>query len=149
MMNLKNRIYVLLTLALLPLAWSAAEEENAQIVTHKSNPVHCLAAIEITQVDGKQRQLPPSGFEIEPGEHTMHGRATVDLKNCPPAESRSRKPVHSKPLDWFFEPGKTYYVALDYSNPNRENWRTVVWKVLDADGEVVFDLTTGDTNPNQ
>jgi hypothetical protein len=140
-MKVKKLIFVIMVLAAMPVALSAADPEKAQIVTHKSNPVKCLAAVEINQVDGKQRQLPPGGFEIEPGEHTMKGRSQVDLRNCPPVETHSRKPVHARPLDWFFEAGKVYYVALDYSNPNRENWRTVVWKVIDADGEVIFDLT--------
>lgn len=143
---MRNVFSLLIALIALPFTLAAADPEKAQIITHKSNPVHCLAAVEINQVDGKQRQLPPGGFEIEPGEHTMKGRSQVDLKNCPPVESRSRKPIHSQPLEWFFEPGKTYYVALDYSNPNRENWRTVVWKVKDADGEVIFDLTQAATD---
>lgn len=119
----------------------AADPEKARVVTFKSNPVECLASVAITQIDGRNRMVPPGGFEIDPGEHSMHGRATVDLRNCPPARTDSRNPVHIPPLEWFFEPGKVYYVGLDYSSPLRENWRLVVWKAEYENGEVIFDRT--------
>ena len=120
---------------------NAADPEKARVVTFKSNPVKCLASVAITQVDGKNRMLPPGGFKIDPGEHSMHGRATINLRNCPPARTDSRKPVHIPPLEWFFEAGKVYYVGLDYSSPLRENWRLVVWKAEYENGEVIFDRT--------
>jgi len=134
---------------LCPALLMAAETENARIVTHKSNVVRCLAAVQINQIDGKNRQLPTLGFEIEPGEHTMSGLSTIDLRNCPPEETQSRNPVHIKPLDWFFEAGKVYYVALDYSSPKRENWQIVVWKAETEDGEVIFDITRQDPDPSK
>ena len=139
--SIKKLTVLLLSLAVMPTSMFAADPSKSRIVTYKSNPVKCLASVAINQVDGKGRQLPTMGFELEPGTHTMHGRATIDLRNCPVARDRSRTSVHVPPLDWFFEAGKVYYVALDHSAPSRESWRLVVWKVEDEDGETVFDIT--------
>ena len=136
---------ILIVSLVFPSALFADDSTKVRIVTYKSNPVHCLAAIAIRQVDGHQRQLPTMGFELEPGEHSMHGLATADLRNCTPIKSSRRSSVHIPPLEWFFEPGRVYYVALDYSSPNRENWRLVVWKTEYEDGEVIFDITKNDS----
>lgn len=133
---------LVLVLAISPLAFAEKEEEaKARVVTYKSNPVKCIAAIAVRVIDGRLRQLPSTGFDIEPGEHSLHGTATVELINCPVAKTNRRKPVNVPALDWIFEPGKVYYVGLDYSQPRREDWRFVVWRVEFEDGEVVFDLT--------
>jgi len=107
------------------------ELSKPRVVTFKENVTACLASVEIKQIDGHQRMLPTLGFEIEPGWHTMHGIAKLDLRRCPVKDERSRKPAHIPPLEWLFEAGKVYYVGLDYSSPLRENWRLVVWKVED------------------
>ena len=105
----------------------------AEVVTFKSDPTKCLASVQIRTIDGKLKQLPSLGFDIEPGWHTMHGMATVNLNHCPAVEDRSRKQVHIPPLEWLFEAGKKYYVGLDHSSPERQNWQLVVWKVEDME----------------
>lgn len=117
-----------LALALPPSVLFAADPSKAQIVTFKSNPTICLASVAIKQIDGHLRQLPTLGFTIEPGWHTMHGLATVNLRDCPVMQERSRKQVHVPPLQWLFKAGKVYYVGLDHSSADRQNWRLVVWK---------------------
>ncbi len=125
---------MILALALLPSAVFAADPSKARIVTFRSNGAICLASVAIKQIDGHLRQLPALGFEIEPGWHTMHGMATLNLRDCPVVEERIRKQVHVPPLEWLFEPGKVYYVGLDHSAVQRQNWRLVVWKVEDMQG---------------
>jgi hypothetical protein len=142
---MKRIQFLVIMLVFLSVSVFSADPKKARIVTFKSNVVDCLAAISITQIDGQNRMLPTMGFDIEPGEHSMHGRSTVDLRCSKPVRSESRKPVHVPPLEWFFEAGKVYYVGLDYSSPMRENWRVVVWKVEYEDGEVIFDITKKDT----
>ena len=132
---MKKTGLMILILIFLP-AEIVAEElvlENPRVVTFKSNVSTCLASVEIKQIDGHLRTLPTMGFEIEPGWHTMHGIAKLNLNNCPVKEERSRKPVHVPALEWLFEAGKVYYVGLDHSSPMRKNWRLVVWKVEDMD----------------
>jgi hypothetical protein len=118
---MKHIALVFIALVILPAAVFAADPSKAQVVTFKSNLTSCLASVAIKQVDGKLRQLPTMGFEIEPGWHTMHGVSTVNLKHCP--------------LEWLFDPGKVYYVGLDHSSPERKNWRLVVWKIESMDEE--------------
>ena len=125
---------MILVLALTPSAVFAADPSKAQVVTFRSNNAICLASVAIKQIDGHLRQLPKLGFEIEPGWHSMHGLATLDLKNCPVVEDRIRRPVNIPPLEWLFEAGRVYYVGLDHSSASRENWRLVVWKVEYMDG---------------
>ncbi len=131
---MKKILVMMMSLALLPSMVFAKDENKARVVTFKSNPVKCLAAVAIKQIDGHLRQLPALGFEIEPGWHTMHGMATLNLRDCPVVEERIRKQVHVPPLEWLFEPGKVYYVGLDHSSAQRRNWRLVVWKVEDMVG---------------
>ncbi len=131
---MKKILVMMMSLALLPSVVFAKDENKARVVTFKSNPAKCLAAVAITQIDGHLRQLPSLGFDIEPGLHTMHGMATVDLRHCPVIEDRIRRQVNIPPLDWYFEPGKVYYVGLDHSSVERQNWRLVVWKVEYEDG---------------
>ena len=137
---------MLIVLVVLPAAVFAADPSKARIVTYKSHPAHCLAAVAIKQIDGHQRQLPAMGFEIEPGWHTMHGMATLNLSFCPVVEDRIGKQVNVAPLEWLFERGKVYYVGLDHSSVERQNWRLVVWKVKDVDGELIFDTTEKGSN---
>ena len=138
---MKRILLALFVLVIAPAMAIAADPAKARVVTFRSNVVKCLAPVAITQIDGRLRQLPSMGFELEPGLHTMHGSVTVDTRNCPVAQAESRRPVHIPPLDWYFEPGKVYYVAFDHSASNRKNWRLVVWKVEYEDGELIFDIT--------
>jgi hypothetical protein len=132
-----NRIF--LSLLLLPLAvWAEDYEAEdlgmAQVVTFKHNVSECLAPVQIKTIDGELRNLPSLGFEIEPGWHTMHGIASINLQHCPVKEERTRDTDHIPALEWLFEAGKKYYVGLDHSSPYRKNWRIVVWKVEDLEG---------------
>ncbi|MDX1460296.1 MAG: hypothetical protein R3348_04505 [Xanthomonadales bacterium] len=133
MPKIKNTLLALSIL--LPGLAAAADPEMAQVVTFKEDVTKCLAPVEITTIDGKNRMLPRFGFEIEPGWHSLHGRAKVNLNRCPVVEERIRKTVHVEPLEWQFEAGKKYYVGFDHSSPNRENWRLIVWKVEDMDSD--------------
>lgn len=132
---MKKWALVLIALAVLPAMAISADRSKAQVVTFKSDPTKCLASVEIKTIDGELKQLPSLGFEIEPGWHTMHGLATVNLNHCPAIEDRSRKQVHVPPLEWLFEAGKKYYVGLDHSSPERQNWQLVVWKVEDMESD--------------
>jgi hypothetical protein len=126
---------LILILGLMPLSVFAKDKDKpmARVVTFKENVTNCLASVEIKQIDGHLRNLPSLGFEIEPGWHTMHGSAKLNLRQCPVNDERSREDVHIPALEWLFEAGKVYYVGLDYSSPFRKNWRLIVWDVKDED----------------
>jgi len=131
-----------LLIALLPLAGFAEEPTTARVVTHQGDVSKCLAPIAIRVIDGRLRQLPGTGFKIEPGIHRLAGNATASLHHCPQAQRRSRKPLMGYPaVEWLFEPGKVYYVALNHNSLHEEEWHLVVWKVKTEKGELVFDIT--------
>ena len=133
MKTIKRVILSLLFLPLCVLAedYKAEDFGMAKVITFKENVSECLAAIQIKTIDGHLKTLPSLGFDIEPGWHTMHGAAMINLKHCPVNEERSRVEEHVPELEWLFEGGKKYYIGLDHSSPSRKNWRIVVWKVED------------------
>ena len=134
-------ILVLLTV-LLACLWSAggwAQESGifpeqeipmARIVTGNERPAECLSSIHVREVDGEARQLPATAFELEPGIHTLHGTARVNLTYC--QVNREAMQAGVPPLEAVFEEGKTYFVGLDHSSPDRSEWRIVIWKVEEA-----------------
>ncbi len=132
---------LLLVLAILPATVCAEETAMSQIVTFKGNAVKCLAPVAIRMIDGMLRQLQTTGFDLEPGFHTLAGDTTGMLGRCPKGERRSGKHLGFPAVEWFFEPGKVYYVALDHHYYLEEEWRLVVWKVVTEDGETVFDIS--------
>ena len=139
--RLKKGMVLFFVLAFLPATVCADKVVESQIVTFKGNVVKCLAPVAIRMIDGKLRQLPTTGFKLEPGFHTLAGEATTEYSSCPRAQRRSRKHLGIPAVEWFFEAGKVYYVALDHHYLHEEEWRLVVWKVESADGELVFDIT--------
>jgi len=109
----------------------------------------CLAPVAIRVIDGKLRQLPATGFKLEPGIHRLAGKATASLHHCPKQQRRSRKPLMGFPMmEWLIEADKVYYVALDHGSLDEEEWRLVVWKIETEDGELVFDVTHRESAPN-
>ena len=108
---------------------SAAEPDPsmARVVTGVAQAPQCISAVAITRIDGQQRALSHQAFDLEPGRHTLEGRALLDTRFCPvpPGTERHRVP----PLEASFEAGRTYYVGFDHSAPDRRDWQYVVWKV--------------------
>ncbi|NNE04365.1 MAG: hypothetical protein HKN15_01390 [Xanthomonadales bacterium] len=138
-----NHIYLAALLAvLLPTSSMAEDSEKVQIVTGKGDVAHCLAPVQIRMIDGKLRQLPSLGFDLEPGMHILAGNPVGRTSHCNKSKKRSRKPIMSIPaVEWLFEPGKKYYLAVYHDTEYIEDWRLVVWKVETEDGELVFDIT--------
>lgn len=133
---------VILLYVLLPAPCLAEDEETVKVVTGKGDVAHCLAPVQIRLIDGKLRQLPSLGFDLEPGMHVLAGNPAGRTSHCNQSRQRSRKPVTSFPaVEWFFEPGKVYYLAVFHDTEYIEDWRLVVWKVETEDGELVFDIT--------
>jgi hypothetical protein len=68
-----------------------------------------------------------NGFDLEPGIHSLNGRAILDTTYCRPIHGRVSQDVPD--LEAEFEAGKTYYIALDHASRNFNDWRLVIWKV--------------------
>ena len=121
-----------LMLAALPLAAAPLGEDPAaemvKVVTRAGPPADCLAAIAVNKIDGELRAVPARGFLVEPGVHTINGRATLDARKCQPLTAYQQI-GRAADLEVNFEPGRTYYIAYDHKSQNTEEWKLVVWKV--------------------
>jgi hypothetical protein len=101
--------------------------DMATIVTGAEGPTACMAPVHIRRIDGQDKVVPAQRFELAPGRHTLTGTATLDLEACPVGRGSPGAPV--APLEGDFEVGRTYYVGLDHSSPDRGEWALVIWKV--------------------
>jgi hypothetical protein len=90
-------------------------------------PSQCLSAVHIQFVDGERVMVHQSGFDIEPGKHSLNGRAYLDTSYCRPLLGRNSKDIPDLEAD--FQAGKTYYIGLDHRSRNTEDWRLVIWRV--------------------
>ena len=117
-----------LPLAADPVGEDLAASEMVKVVTQAGRPADCLAALAVNRIDGESRVVPAQGFLIEPGIHTINGRATLDSRNCQPIAG-DQQIGNAADLEVNFEAGKTYYIAYDHKSRNTEEWRLVVWKV--------------------
>jgi hypothetical protein len=129
-------IGLLALVALIPLTGMAKDEEGpamARIITQNEKPPQCLSRVHIQRIDGELVNVHPSGFDIEPGMHSMNGRATVNTSFCRRVSGRTSEGIPD--LEAEFEAGKTYYIGLDHRSRNSEDWRLVIWKVEPEEGE--------------
>ena len=103
-------------------------DEMARVVTGAGLPSECLAPLLVTRIDGVKRVMPAPGFLIEPGVHTINGRALLDTKKCQPLGD-DQQIATALDLEVNFETGKIYYIAYDRSHPGTAEWKLVVWRV--------------------
>lgn len=135
---------IAITGALLWAAFAAAQEsvieeagieepgiEMVRVVTGAGLQDDCLAPVAITRIDGLERAVSAKEFLIEPGMHTLNGRATLDTTKCHPiaGEPGLKK---APDLEVNLELGNTYFIAYDRSSLNSNEWKLVVWKVEQA-----------------
>jgi hypothetical protein len=122
-------VAVSLILGLAASSWAedAAEPEMARIITMNGQPARCLSPVHVQEIDGERVNVHHTGFDLEPGSHRLNGRAILDTSYCKPIHGRISQRVPD--LEGEFEAGKTYYVALDHSSRNFNEWRLVIWKV--------------------
>jgi len=105
-----------------------AESDMVKIVTHNGRPADCLAPVAVTKIDGQPKIVPAQGFTIEPGVHTLNGRAKIDTTYCK-AIRGGNIPGFVPDLEVDFEAGMTYYIGYDHDSLNRDDWQLVVWKI--------------------
>ncbi len=112
----------------LPLSSALTVNNMARVITSKGRPADCLAPLAVNKIDGEKRVVPAQGFLIEPGVHTVNGKAMLDLTNCPLTDSN----LHissAADLEVEFEPGGTYYIGYFHEAANTEEWKLVVWHI--------------------
>lgn len=117
---------ILLLASLLPVHAMANPTGKARIITQNDRASQCISSVVIDEIDGRLSNVNRQGFELDAGKHAMNGRAVVNIANCPAVRGRNSYVVPDLEAD--FEAGKTYYVGLDHSSKNKEEWRLVIWK---------------------
>jgi hypothetical protein len=115
-------------LELVPLPTELRLSGMAKVVTHMARPADCLAAVAINRVDGERSVVSEQGFLIEPGVHTINGKALLDLSKCPITD-KSFQMSSAVDLEVNFELGYTYYIGYYHKSDNTEEWRLVVWDI--------------------
>jgi hypothetical protein len=112
----------------LPLSSGPAVNSMARVVTSKGRPADCIAPLAVNRIDGEKRMVPAQGFLIEPGIHTINGKAIMDLTNCPLTDSKLQI-SRAADLEVEFEPGGTYYIGYSHESDNTGEWELVVWRI--------------------
>jgi hypothetical protein len=115
-------------LELVPLPTELRLSGMAKVVTHIARPEECLAAVAVTRIDGEKKVVSAKSFLVEPGIHTINGKAKLDTSSCPITDPRLQ--ISSAPdLEVNFELGFTYYVGFVHKSANPEDWQLVVWHI--------------------
>lgn len=115
----------------LPLSSELTANEMAKVVTFKGRPAECLAPLAVNRIDGERRTVSAQGFLIEPGVHTINGKALLDTTNCPLSDSKLNI-SSAADLEVDFEPGSTYYIGYYHQPANPQEWKLVVWHIEKA-----------------
>jgi len=112
----------------LPLSSAPTTIEMARVLTSQGRPAECLAPVSVNRIDGETRVVSAKGFLIEPGIHTINGKAILDITNCPLIDS-NLKMSSAVDLEVDFKPGGTYHVGYYHAPANTEEWKLVVWHI--------------------
>lgn len=112
----------------LPLTTELTTGEMARVLTSGGRPSECLAPVAVTRIDGEVITVSAQGFLIEPGVHTINGRATLDLTNCPLGDANLQI-NNTVDLEVDFEAGGTYHIGYFHAPANPEEWKLVVWHI--------------------
>lgn len=138
---LRHLLTAMLLLAALPLAAQIPEDSQtlvmplssaetatgmAMVITSEGRPADCIAPVAVTRIDGEGRTVSAKGFLIEPGVHSINGRAALDLTNCPLSDHKLTIDAVAD-LEVDFLPGSTYYIGYYHQPTNSLDWKLVVW----------------------
>jgi hypothetical protein len=127
----KVMVILLLLAGIAPMGAGAAQDGKVQVVTSFSNAAKCISPVAIKKIDGREATVQRMGFWIEPGKHTLSGSALIDTSFCATIGANADR-YRPEPLEVEFELGKVYYIGIDHSSSDREDWKFVVWKIADA-----------------
>ena len=115
-------------LELVPLPTELQLSGMAKVVTHVARPEDCLAAVMVNRIDGEKTEVSAREFVIEPGVHTLNGKAILDTTHCPLTDPRLQVPS-TPDLAVNLEVGNTYYIGYFHESDNTDEWQLVVWNI--------------------
>lgn len=117
----------------MPLSNELNANAMARVVTDQGNPAECLAPLAVTRIDGQAQVVSAKGFLIEPGRHTLNGRATLDLGYCPTGDpDLVISSVADLEVD--FQAGVTYFIGFHHPPGKLNEWQLVVWNIESIPG---------------
>jgi len=111
-----------------PLSSAPTANGMARVLTSQGRPAECLAPVSINRIDGEEWVVSAKGFLIEPGIHTINGKAALDTTHCPLIDSNLAI-GRTADLQVDFKPGGTYYVGYYHAPANTDEWKLVVWHI--------------------
>lgn len=115
-------------LQLVPLPTELRLAGMAMVVTNLPRPADCISPIMVTRIDGERAMVSAKSFLIEPGVHTLNGKAMLDLEACPITDEYFQmKPAEDIEIN--FELGFTYYIGYYHKPENPDEWQLVVWNI--------------------
>jgi hypothetical protein len=136
-----KKLYLLVLLLAFQLANAQSEDESgdgrddgveeyemARIISGHSLPEDCLAAVAINRIDGEPRVVSAQGFLIEPGIHTINGRASIDTTYCS-ITGEDWQIETAADLEVDFVAGQNYYIGYYHKSHISEERQLVVWKI--------------------
>ena len=112
----------------MPFSAFAQAEDVATIITGQNRAAQCISPVHIQRIDGREAAVNRMSFTLEPGQHTISGKALLDTSMCSTL-GRGTNQNSAEPLEAEFEAGKTYYVGYDHKSSNRRDWKLLIWKV--------------------
>jgi hypothetical protein len=112
----------------MPLSSVVTAAGMAAVITSEGRPADCIAPVAVTRIDGEARTVSAKGFLIEPGVHTINGRAALDLTNCPLIDNKLTIDAAAD-LEIDFLPGSIYYIGYYHQPTNSLDWKLVVWQM--------------------
>lgn len=115
-------------LQLVPLPKALYLSGMAKVVTNIARPADCLAPVAITRIDGKKAAVSAQSFLIEPGAHSLNGKAILDISMCPITDKHLQI-SSAADVEVNFEKGNTYYIGYDHKPANPKQWKLVVWNI--------------------
>ena len=125
---------------------SELDESNmVRIVTLGGRGTDCLAPVAVSRIDGQMVVVPAQGFFLEPGSHTINGKATLDFSKCPhDLSDLQMDSVADLEVDFVY--GFTYYIGFEYKSDNSAEWQLVVWK-MEQDESAQLPLRSSENQP--
>ncbi|MEM1411170.1 MAG: hypothetical protein AAGH19_02345 [Pseudomonadota bacterium] len=110
-------------------------DTQAKIITQVGLQAECIAPVSVYEINGQTTTVSQQGFFLEGGQHKIKAQGLVSTFGCP-AVYIPRNYV-TPPIEANFEAGKVYYLGMDHNPRSIRDWRVIIWKVEDRNGNAI------------
>jgi hypothetical protein len=131
---------------------TSPRQPNGQLISDITPITQDIYPVRFTYINGRPVTGERSVLWLKPGEYRIQGTVVANpMQRSVPGGSRLRPRSQSRqmePLELVVEEGQNYYIGGLHlhaeEGSRRQNWRLVLWKVEDRDGETRFPLREQD-----